>query len=130
MFKFNKNYLFIAIFLFITEVLIALYAHDQIIRPYGGDYLVVILLYCFFKSFMRTDYKIIAINVLIFSILIEISQYFQLVNILGLQNSEIMRTIIGTSFAWIDILAYLMGILTVICIEYRINDRKSRYLSI
>lgn len=130
MYTFNKYYLRIAISLFIVEILIALYARDQIIRPYGGDFLVVILIYCTIKSFTTTDYKIIALITLIFSFLIEFSQYFHLINLLGLQNSKIIRIIIGDYFAWTDILAYSLGILTVFCVEYRINDKKSRYLQI
>ena len=49
---FNKTYFLLALLLLLAEVLIALYLHDALIRPYGGDFLVVILLYCFVKSFV------------------------------------------------------------------------------
>ena len=35
--------------LFSIETLIALYVHDTVIRPYVGDMLVVVLVYCFVR---------------------------------------------------------------------------------
>ncbi|UPT70718.1 MAG: DUF2809 domain-containing protein [Flavobacterium sp. JAD_PAG50586_2] len=99
------------------EVLIALFVHDTIIRPYVGDLLVVILIYCFIKSFLDVRVFPAAIFVLLFSFGVELLQYFTIVEKLGLQNSKVASTIIGTSFEWIDILAYLVGIIIVLVIE-------------
>ena len=115
--KIYKNYLAATIILFITEVLIARYTHDAIIRPFGGDYLVVILIYCFVKSFANTPVLPTALYVLLFSYLVEISQYFHLVRWLGLEKSKLACTIMGTSFSFTDLLCYTLGILTVIIIE-------------
>ena len=41
------GYLAASIIVFIIELIIALYVHDRIIRPYIGDMLVVVLVYCF-----------------------------------------------------------------------------------
>jgi hypothetical protein len=108
--KFNWRYFGLALLIFFIEIIIAKYAHDQIIRPYVGDILVVILIYCFIKSFLDAPVFITALFVLIFSYLIEISQYFHIITRLGLQNSRIARTVMGTSFAWIDLMAYTIGI--------------------
>jgi len=116
-FKFNLKYFYSAIALFITEVLIALYVHDAIIRPYIGDLLVVILIYCFVKSFLNTPLIPTAIGVLLFSFAIETAQYFHIVDLLGLQHSKLARIVIGTSFAWTDLAAYSAGVLLVICTE-------------
>ena len=115
--KFNRQYFVLATLLFITEVLIALYVHDSIIRPYGGDFLVVILIYCFVKSFINTPVLPTAIAVLLFSYIVETLQYFNIVSRLGLQNCNLARIIIGTSFAWTDIFAYTAGIAIVLFIE-------------
>ena len=103
--------------LFIIEVLIALYVHDEIIRPYIGDVLVVILMYCFIKSFLQLSVLPVAIFVLLFSFGIEFLQYLNIVEKLGLQNSKIARTIIGTSFAWIDLVCYTAGIIIILIAE-------------
>jgi len=128
MFIFKKYYLLLAISLFITEVLIAIYVHDQILRPYGGDFLVVILLYCILKTFVTIKPLIAAIIVLFFSYFIEMLQYFNLIELLGLQNSNLAKTILGTFFTWTDIWAYTLGALFILFIEHIIKRRKLRYL--
>lgn len=115
--KLRMGYFMLAVMLFGIEVFIALFVHDTIIRPYIGDLLVVILLYCFVKSFADLPVFPTAISVLLFSFLIEISQYFKIIELLGLQNSAIARVIMGTSFAWIDIIAYIGGIAIVLFVE-------------
>jgi hypothetical protein len=119
----SPRYLLITLLLFLTEVLIALYAHDRIIRPYIGDLLVVILIYCFVKSFLNTPVWPTAIGVLIFSYTIEVLQYFDLVSLLGLHDSRIARIVIGTSFAWADLLAYTVGIVILLFFERKIIPR-------
>jgi hypothetical protein len=114
---FNKTYFLLALTLFITEVLIGAYIHDTIIRPYGGDFLVVILIYCTVKSFFNLPVLQTACYVLLFAYAVEISQYFHLVNILGLQNSNVAKILLGTFFSVTDLLAYTLGILLVIVVE-------------
>ena len=120
---FNLKYFAFAILIFIVEVLIALYAHDQIIRPYVGDILVVILIYCFVKSFFNFSVFITAMGVLGFSFLIEFSQYCNIIEKLGLQHSKLANTVMGNSFAWIDIAAYIVGIVVVLLIEKMVNKK-------
>ncbi|MFV8367721.1 DUF2809 domain-containing protein [Flavobacterium sp. XS1P27] len=117
MFQFNRNYFILTILLFLIETAIALYLHDNFIRPYFGDFLVVILLYCFVKSFVNVSVWVAAGLVLLFSFAIEIAQYFNMVEKLGLQHYKIAKVVLGNSFAWMDLLAYVIGILAVISIE-------------
>lgn len=117
MLTFNKKYFSLTILIFTTEVLIALFVHDAIIRPYIGDVLVVILIYCFIKSFLKLPVLPVALFVLLFSFGVEFLQYLNIVEKLGLQNSKIARTVIGTSFAWIDLVCYIAGIIIVLITE-------------
>jgi len=117
MLRFQKKYFTWAVLLFLIEVLIAAYLHDRIIRPYIGDFLVVILLYCFVKSFFDIPALPLAISVLLFAYIIEVLQYFNLVYRLGLEKSNIARIIIGSSFEWIDLIAYTAGIIVVLYFE-------------
>lgn len=121
--RFNIRYFLLTILLFVIEVLIALYSNDSILRAYIGDVLVVILIYCFVQSFFNTPVLITAIAVLIFSYVIETLQYLNIVEILGLQHSTLAKTVIGTSFSWIDILSYTAGILLVILAEKMAGKR-------
>ncbi|MFC5282857.1 DUF2809 domain-containing protein [Pedobacter alpinus] len=123
MFKFNLNYFLGFLFLLITEILIAIYVHDNFVRPFLGDFLVVILLYCMVKSFIKNKILLIALSVLLFSYLIEIAQYFELVKILGLENHQLATIIIGTYFSVIDLLMYTLGIAFVLIVETFINRR-------
>lgn len=124
MFTFNLRYFLLAVLLFIIEVLIALYVHDAIIRPYIGDLLVVILLYCFVRAFVKVNTVPAAIGVLVFSFIIEVLQYFRLVELLGLGHSTLARIVIGSSFEWIDLIAYTAGVGIVLVTE-RILGNKS-----
>lgn len=122
MLKFNYKYLILTILLFLIEVIIALYAHDEIIRPYIGDVLVVILLYCLVKSFINASVISTALSVLAFSYLIEILQYFHYVEWFGLGENKLANIILGTSFAWTDLLAYTAGITIVLLSEKMISN--------
>ncbi len=115
--KFNLKYFILAVALFLTEVAIELYVHDNFVRPYIGDLLVVILLYCMVKSILNTPVLITAISVLIFSYLIETLQYLNITKMMGLENSYTAKILLGNYFAWGDILAYTAGILIVLIFE-------------
>jgi len=116
---FKPGFLVIALILFVIEVLIALYVRDSIIRPYVGDFLVVIMLYCFVRAFVKISPWKIGVAVLLFSFTIETLQYFKIVDRLGLTNIPIAKTIIGYGFEWLDILAYTIGVITVLILEKR-----------
>ncbi len=115
--RFNRIYFILATTLFFIEVIIALYVHDAFIRPYFGDVLVVILLYCAVRSVANTPVITTAITVFFIACLIELSQYFHLVQLLGWGSSKTAATVLGTSFSFTDVFMYALGILTVIGVE-------------
>lgn len=123
MFKFDKKSFIIAVFTFLIEVIIALFINDKIIRPFVGDILVVIFIYYFIKAFINTKTINIAIFTLIFSFIIEILQYFKFVEIIGLGHNKAARTIIGTSFSWIDLLCYFIGFILLFFIDKDLNNK-------
>jgi len=115
--KFKRHYAVLALIIFFIEILIALFAHDRIIRPYVGDFLVVILIYCFLRSFIDTSVLSLALSALIISFMVETFQYFNILSRLGLQDSQFEKTVIGSSFEWTDLVAYTLGIALVLCLE-------------
>ena len=123
MITFNKTYFGFTILIFVVEVLIALFVRDNFIRPYFGDVLVVILIYCFIRSFLRLSVIPVAIFVWLFSFTIEFLQYIKIVDKLGLQKFRIARTVLGTSFSWMDLLAYVAGIAIVLVVEKYVSKR-------
>lgn len=126
MLTFDRKFFFLALALFIIEVLIALYVRDAFVRPYVGDYLVVMLMYCAVRTFFKVPVVKTAIGVLLFSYLIEVLQYFRIVDRLGLQDNTVARTVIGYGFEWMDMLAYTLGVLTIIILERKNIDRQER----
>jgi hypothetical protein len=125
MLRFSPRFLLYTILFFIIEVLIALYVHDDFIRPYVGDYLVVMLIYCAVRTFIKADTLRIAIGVLLFAYLVEVLQYFRIVDRLGLSGNQLAKTVIGYGFEWLDILAYTLGVITIILTDRYYNSRKS-----
>lgn len=119
MIRFNRAYFILTIVLFIIEFLIAIYAHDEIIRPFVGDLLVVILLYCLVKSVFNANTMGVAIGVLIFSYALETLQYFHIVELLGLSHLNWANILIGTSFEWMDLLMYTLGIIIILIIKFQ-----------
>jgi len=117
MFRFHIKSFIIALIIFILEVLIALYVHDAIIRPYVSDILVVIFIYYFIKAFINTKAINIAIFTLIFSFVVEILQYFNFIEMIVLGHNKAVRIIIGTSFSWIDLLCYFIGFVLLFLID-------------
>jgi hypothetical protein len=59
----------------------------------------------------------VAVSVLLFSYVVEVSQYFHFIRHLGLQQSRLANLILGSGFEWKDLVAYTLGILLVIGIE-------------
>lgn len=113
-FRFDLKSFLCFLLIFVIEVIIALFVKDSIIRPYGGDVLVVMLMYYFFKTFVKMRPLPLATGVLLFAYAVEIGQYFNLVEVLNMQNNIIMRVVIGSSFSWGDIFCYTLG--AVICV--------------
>ena len=102
-------YLTATLVIFAIEFCIALFVHDGFVRPFIGDVLVVILIYTFIRIFIPERVRLLPLYIFIFSVIVEILQYFKIVEILGLQDNRLMSTIIGTSFDIRDILCYFVG---------------------
>ena len=105
------TYASVFILIFLIEVYIALYVHDDFIRPYIGDVLVTMLICSFCRIFLPKGIRLLPVYVLIFAVLVETAQYFNVITLLGLQDNPLACTIIGTSFSHIDLVCYAVGCL-------------------
>ena len=117
MLTFDKKYFFLTLILFVIEVLIAVYLKTGFIRHYVGDFLVVILIYCFVRSFLKIPEIYAATGVLLFAYLIELLQYLDFVNLIGLGDNRLANVVFGNYFDWGDMLAYTLGIVSVMLVE-------------
>ena len=101
-------YIIIAVVLLAVEILIGVFVHDQFVRPYLGDTLVVILLWAIVRIIIPRRAVWLSGAVFLFALLVELSQLIPLVDLFGIQN-KLIRTLMGTSFAVGDIVAYAAG---------------------
>jgi hypothetical protein len=108
-FRLNIKYLRAFIIILIIEAIIAVFIHDHIIRPYGGDVLIAPLIYCLIRSLIAKEIKPLPLYIFIFLVLVEIGQYFNLARLLGLGDYRIARIILGATFDLKDIVCYLAG---------------------
>ena len=102
------RYALVFLLLLAEEIYIGVFVHDRFVRPYVGDFLVVVLLYFLVRIFCIRKPVYLSVWILLFAIFVEITQIFPLVDLLGIKN-HFLRVIMGTSFAWADMLAYLLG---------------------
>lgn len=104
-------YFLIFIALFALETLIALTLRGGFIRSYLSDVIVVWVVYCFVQMLLggRNNHYIVALGVLVFAFVVEFMQAINIVELLGVQNNAFLRTVIGTSFSWGDLVCYTVG---------------------
>ncbi|MBR5980070.1 MAG: DUF2809 domain-containing protein, partial [Oscillospiraceae bacterium] len=112
-----------AVILLVIEIIIGLYVHDAFVRPYLGDTLVVILIWCVLRIIFPTGKPWLSAAVFLFAVGVEITQIFPLCDLLGIRNG-LIRTLMGTSFAWWDIVAYLAGCLVTAAGDLILTKRK------
>lgn len=95
--------------LFLLEVCIALFIHDAFVRPYLGDAIVVVLIYTFIRIFFPRRWPLLPLFVFLFACCVEFSQALHLVDLLGLNGNAFLRTLLGATFSWADLLCYAAG---------------------
>lgn len=125
LFCFRKKYLLLTVVLFAIELYIGMYVNDDFVRPYFGDFLVVMLLYCFFRSFLNTSVMATVIGVLLLAYAIEAGQYFNIVDRLGLRQHHVLRIVLGSSFEWKDMLVYTVSAISILWVERLMRKNRS-----
>lgn len=126
--KINYKYASIFVILLIVEICIALFIHDNTIRPFVGDVLVVCVIYFFIRSFTSKRIRFLATYVFLFACLIEVGQYFNLVSVLHMESFKVARIIIGSTFDLNDIFCYFIG--TILIFVYEIISEKIKISNI
>src|SRR6185369_3904403 len=96
--KLHSGYLAAAFVLFVVEVLIALFLHDHLIRPYVGDSLAVVLMYTGLRGFSRLRVLPAAVLALAIAFAIELGQLVHLADHLGLGQNKLAWFVLGHRF--------------------------------
>ena len=123
------NWAMMGIAILAFEIFIAIYVKSGFIRYYLGDVLAAAMLYAFGRAAFRLPPKILALAVFALSLFIETSQYFKVLEILGVQNS-VLRIIFGGTFDWTDIICYAIGCVLAYASENLIGNEHAIYSKI
>ena len=106
---FRPVYALATTLVFAIELYIGLYVHDQLIRPYIGDGLAVILVYLGLRTVTTLTIRTALLAAVAIAFAIEFGQYFHLIDRLGLRHNRIARLVLGTTFDVGDLVCYVAG---------------------
>lgn len=115
--QFNKYYLTLAHSLLLIELAIAFIIKTGFIRYTFGDYLVVILLYAIIRGCTNLSVRASAFIVLFIAYGIELLQLTPFLTYFNLQGSFTAKLIFGSTFHLTDLIAYTLGIITILGVE-------------
>ena len=115
---FRPGYALATLVIFLIEMFIALYVRDAFIRPYGGDVLAVVLVYVGIRAITSLRVWPAVAVALAIAFGVEAAQALDFITALGLGDNGLARVVLGTSFAWGDIAAYIAGTGLVLIVEY------------
>ncbi|WP_299780877.1 DUF2809 domain-containing protein [uncultured Formosa sp.] len=118
---FNLKYFIAFVLLLCTELLIA--TTSGFIRHTFGDFLAVIGVYVLVKSVFHIEPITLGIGVLVFSFMIETLQLTPFLELTGLYKSRIARIVFGSTFSFGDLLAYTLGVFTIIIIDTTLGKK-------
>lgn len=118
--RFSSTYFLVTLLVLFIEVLIAIFLKTGFIRHTFGDFLCVILLYCFFKSFINDHHFTIATSVLAIAFTIEFLQLTNYLEFLNLHKNHLAKLILGSTFEFSDLVAYTLGTIITIALEFKI----------
>jgi hypothetical protein len=121
--RLHPGYALIALALLLIEVAIALFVRDRFVRPYLGDVLAVILVYAGLRASLRIDAIPAAAISFVIAAVIEFGQLFRVLDLLGLADNRVARTVLGYGFELKDFLAYAAGALIALAVE-RLRARR------
>ncbi|OYX49359.1 MAG: hypothetical protein B7Y90_08125 [Alphaproteobacteria bacterium 32-64-14] len=113
----RKSYAIAALILLAIEMMIALFVTETFVRGYMGDVLAVMLVYAVLRAVTPLGAIAAASISLVIALAIEIAQALNLLGALGLSDNTFARVVLGGSFDWLDIAAYMAGALIVLAVE-------------
>ena len=107
----------------LSALYISMYVNDNFFRPFFGDFLVVVLIYSVIKSILKIKPASLAIGTLLFSFFVEATQYFHLIKLLGLQDEYWAIITMGSSFSFMDLLMYFLGVVFIYVIDLKLISK-------
>lgn len=128
-FRFSPSALIWAILIFMIEVLIAtVWSHHLWVRGFLGDVLAVVWVYCLLRIVLDGRRTWLALGAFGIGCLVELCQYVAKLNAWHL-DSALLRTLLGSVADWMDVLAYALGLLSILGFEALLSRRSRNGLS-
>ncbi|PJG59933.1 DUF2809 domain-containing protein [Aeromonas cavernicola] len=109
-------------------VLIGCCAQGWFWRGFLSDVMIVLLLFSLLQMIVMKEAWLMALAVLLFSFVIELAQYYHLVDLLNIEN-KLLRIAIGNHFDGWDLIAYLVGFMLCIKISYQTQTKPSHLIN-
>ncbi|MCL1137362.1 DUF2809 domain-containing protein [Shewanella pneumatophori] len=122
-FRFCLEKAVISFSLLLVLIFIAAFVRDTFIRPIVGDVLVVVWLYYLLASFLKLSIRALVVMTLSIAFSVEFAQYFNVPSLLGIEPATVIGTILGATFDWLDLIAYITGGVLCVAIESLLNRR-------
>lgn len=107
--KFSLTYAVAFTVLLAAIIYIAMFVTQPFIRGHFGDVLIMWFMYCFVRMWVANPSRYLWVWLLVFAVGVEVGQYFGLIYLLGLGQSQLARIVIGVTFDWWDIVMYTVG---------------------
>lgn len=121
--RFHPRSAALAVLLFAIELFIAFRVRDGFVRPYLGDVLVVMLLFFAVSALVAVRPVPLALAVLLFACLVELTQAVGLIHRLGWEDRKWARLVLGNTFQWVDLLCYAAGAVAALTVEHLARRR-------
>lgn len=86
-------------------------------RPYLGDVLAVILVYCGLRAVLAVEVIPAVTIALLIAFAVELGQLIGILDMLGLRGNTVARVVLGSGVDLKDLLAYVAGAAIVLVIE-------------
>jgi CBS-domain-containing membrane protein len=115
--KARLAYLLATVVILTVEVVIALFVRDDLVRPYVGDTLAVVLVYCALRAATPLSSAMAIAASLGLAVVIELGQLFHVLNAVGLADNRLARVVLGGVLDLKDLAAYATGAVLIAIVE-------------
>ena len=105
--KMRLIYAAVFIIFLAVEVCIALFVHDGFVRPYIGDVLAVVTVYCGARIVFPDKIRLMSLLVFTLAAAVELLQLSDLAEMFG--EGSFMAILLGSTFDPVDLLCYAVG---------------------
>ena len=106
----KKTNLFLAILHFlICLIIVKVFRYSGFIRGFLGDVFFMGLMFYSLKAIYDFNKEKLLLNLLFLAYIVEISQYFKILEYLNLSNNAFLKLLFGATFDVMDLVAYTIG---------------------